>query len=272
MSVIRPPAVAGLFYPGDARTLDETVSGYLVSALDDRRSADVNRPAPKALPKALIAPHAGYVYSGAAAARAYARLAPVRDRIARVVLLGPAHRVPLRGLATTSAECWTTPLGRIEIDRAAIAAVADLLQVSVNDTAHAQEHSLEVQLPFLQKLLPGFALVPFVVGSATNEQVSEVLETLWGGPETLIVISSDLSHYLPYEQAQEIDGSTAEAIERLDWSAIGQDRACGRIPISGLLTCAQARGMAVERVALCNSGDTAGSKDRVVGYGAWVFG
>ena len=271
MAVVRPPAVAGMFYPRDGASLNQTVSRLLQDGLKARQETADQQSAPLIPPKALIAPHAGYVYSGAPAARAYAELAPIRDTVQRVVLLGPAHRVAIRGLATTSADTWQTPLGPVRIDRQAIAAVSHLHQVAVDDSAHAQEHCLEVHLPFLQRILPHFSLVPFVVGSASRDEVAEVLETLWGGPETFILISSDLSHYHPYSEAVRLDAHTAQAIEALDESRISQDQACGRIPISGLLSSARKHHLHAERVALCNSGDTSGDKSRVVGYGAWVF-
>lgn len=266
MARIRPAAIAGTFYPGDPAELDQTVTATLNAALKDAGPLDSAH-----VPKAIIAPHAGHIYSGRAAADAYIRFAPIREEVSRVVLLGPCHRVAVRGLATTSADQWVTPLGRVRIDREAIAAVSAHPHVEVRDDAHAQEHSLEVHLPFLQKLFPSFWLVPFAVGQASNEEVATVLESLWGGPETVIVISSDLSHFLTYEQAQVLDGKTAASIESFDWASIGRDQACGRIPISGLLTSGKQRGMTIDRVALCNSGDTAGTRDRVVGYGAWAL-
>ena len=266
MTRIRPAAIAGTFYEGDPAVLDRTITGFLNTALKDAGPLDS-----LTVPKAVIAPHAGHIYSGKAAADAYIRFAPARETITKVVLLGPCHRVAVRGLATTSADEWVTPLGRVPIDRDAIATVSELPFVHVHDGAHAQEHSLEVHLPFLQKLLPSFSLIPFAVGQATNEEVAQVLDALWGGPETAIVISSDLSHFLPYDEARALDGRTASAIEGFDWASIGRDQACGRVPISGLLTSAKIRGMRIDRVALCNSGDTAGSKDRVVGYGAWTL-
>lgn len=268
MAVVRPPAVAGTFYPREGASLNQTVGQLLQDGLRARlKEADQIRPPPKA----LIAPHAGYVYSGIPAARAYAELAPIRDIVKRVILLGPAHRVAIRGLATTSADIWQTPLGPVRIDRAAIDAVSHLPRVGTDDRAHAQEHCLEVHLPFLQRLLPDFTLAPFVVGGASRDEVAEVLESLWGGPETLILISSDLSHYHPYQDAVRLDTEAALAIEALDETRIGKDQACGRIPISGLLASARRHHLRAERVALCNSGDTAGDKNRVVGYGAWVF-
>jgi MEMO1 family protein len=260
MSSIRRPAVAGLFYPADrSELLDQ-----LKTLLPD--SPDVGN-----VPKAIIAPHAGYVYSGSIAASAYARLRPARERIRRVVLLGPSHRVPLRGLASSGAEAFETPLGRVPIDRDCLAALADLPQVKTLDQAHAMEHSLEVHLPFLQSMLADFALVPLVVGDATATEVAEVLERLWGGPETLIVISSDLSHYHDYATAQRMDHATCRAIETLHHQAISYEQACGRVPVSGLLEAARRHELTVETLDLRNSGDTAGPRDQVVGYGAWAF-
>lgn len=256
----RDPAVAGMFYPDDPGELRHTVDD-LINAVRTEEPA----------PKALIAPHAGYVYSGAVAASAYARLRPVHDRIERVVLLGPAHRVPFHGLAASSAEAYLTPLGAVPIDAEAMAAIADLDQVQTLDEAHRLEHSLEVQLPFLQTVLDQFKLVPLVVGDASPEAVAEVLDRLWGGPETLIVISSDLSHFHDYDTARALDRDTSTAIESLQESRIGYDHACGRNPINGLLYLARRRGLGARTVDLCNSGDTAGTRDRVVGYGAYVF-
>ncbi|MBP5856765.1 AmmeMemoRadiSam system protein B [Marivibrio halodurans] len=259
---IRPAAVAGMFYPKEPTAL---------AAMLDRMLAEAPAPTGPA-PKAIIAPHAGYVYSGALAAAAYKRLQPAAGEIERIVLLGPCHRVSVEGLATSSARAWETPLGPVPLARAQLDAVAALPQVTVSDPAHAQEHSLEVHLPFLQRLLPkGFTLAPFAVGRADAAAVAAVLEALWGGPETRIVISSDLSHYLDYETARDLDGRTAAAIEALDWRSIGREQACGRVPVSGLLDLARRRGMGIERVGLCSSGDTKGPKDRVVGYGAWAL-
>lgn len=260
MTVIRDPAVAGFFYPDDPGELRATIEALLERA--------GRQPGPA--PKALIAPHAGYVYSGAVAASAYARLLPYRDRYRRVVLLGPCHRVACRNLATSGADVFRSPLGDVPLDKTAIAAL-DAGKVSVFEPAHQFEHSLEVHLPFLQVALGRFALVPLVVGDATPETVAEVLETLWGDEETLIVISSDLSHYLSYDKAVTRDRLTCEAIEHLDAPHIGFDDACGATPVGGLLIEAKRRAMGVVTLDLRNSGDTAGSKDRVVGYGAWML-
>ena len=221
-------------------------------------------------PKVLIAPHAGYVYSGSIAATGYARVASFADDIERVVLLGPAHRVHVQGLALPKATRFETPLGTISIDRATVDTVLTLPQVVVSDEAHAQEHALEVQLPFMQQVLGTFKLVPFVVGSATPEEVAEVLDAVWGGTETLIVISSDLSHYLPYPRACAIDEFTAETILRLT-PQLTHEQACGATPINGLLLAARARGLEPQLLDLRNSGDTAGDKERVVGYGTFAF-
>jgi MEMO1 family protein len=258
---IRAPAVAGSFYPADPRRLDAEVARLLGQT----------SPPGEAAPKALIAPHAGYVYSGAVAASAFAQLREHADAIARVVVIGPAHYVPLRGLALPTAEVFATPLGRVAVDRDALAAIADLPRVTTMDAAHAPEHALEVELPFLQSVLPRFSLVPLLVGSATAQEVAAVLARLWGGAETLIVVSSDLSHYHDYETARRLDAATAQRIECGDWPALGPGDACGRWPIAGLLIEAARRGLAARRLALCNSGDTAGPRHEVVGYGAWAF-
>lgn len=229
--------------------------------------------APRAtpVPKAIVAPHAGYVYSGPIAASAYARIAPAREVITRVVLLGPSHRLPFWGLALPSVDALATPLGEVPIDKRAIAEITDLRQVHTLDGAHAAEHSLEVHLPFLQTVLAHFAVVPLAVGEANPQEVGEVLERLWGGPETLIVVSSDLSHYHDYETARRLDEATSRAIEELRPEDIAYEQACGRNPLNGLLHVARVRGLHARTIDLRSSGDTAGPRDRVVGYGAYVF-
>lgn len=256
----RPAAVAGLFYPGDSRQLSSEILAML--------SATAVPPGQQ--PKAIIAPHAGYVYSGQTAASVYSRLIAWGDRIRRVVLLGPCHRVALRGLAAPSTLAFSTPLGSVPIDQSAIASLSDLPQVSIDDAPHAPEHSLEVHLPFLQAVLESFSLIPLAVGQATAEEIAEVLERLWGGDETLIVISSDLSHYLPYDIARQIDRSTSEAILLLN-DHIQPEEACGAFPVNGFLRCASRHALRPELIDLRNSGDTAGDKSRVVGYGAFAF-
>jgi AmmeMemoRadiSam system protein B len=224
----------------------------------------------RAVPKAIIAPHAGYIYSGPIAASVYALLAPARGIIERVVLLGPTHRVAVRGLALPGVAAFATPLGTVDIDRDAVEALRQLPQVVVSAEAHALEHSLEVHLPFLQAILGKFTLVPLAVGRAGRDEVAEVLQRLWGGPETLIVVSSDLSHYLPYADAQAVDRATAKAILELV-ADISHEQACGATPVTGLTLAARQRGLKSELIDLRNSGDTAGDRDRVVGYGAFAF-
>ncbi len=263
MLSVRQPAVAGAFYPGQRPVLAQDVRAMLAQASEQ---TDLSA----RVPKAIIVPHAGYIYSGSTAALAYARLASVWGSIQRVVLLGPAHRVPVRGLALPGCGFMATPLGEVEVDQAAVDQLAHLPQVVVSRAVQAQEHSLEVQLPFLQTVLDDFKLVPLVVGDATPEEVAEVLELLWGGPETLLVISSDLSHFLPYRTAQQIDRQTTQAILDLR-GPLTHQQACGGTPINGLLLAARHHGLQPELLGLCNSGDTAGDKDRVVGYAALAF-
>lgn len=264
MHTIRQPAVAGAFYPGQTGPLASTVASLLAAARAEAPGATMPPP------KVLIVPHAGYIYSGLMAARAYVQLEPVRDTIRRVVLLGPVHRVPVRGLALPGSEAFATPLGEIDIDQEALTALKPLRQVVVSAAAHALEHSLEVQLPFLQSVLGPFKLLPLAVGDASPGEVAQVLDTLWGGPETLIVISSDLSHYLPYRAAQNIDSETVERILTLK-GPLAHEQACGGTPISGLLIAARRRHLQPQLLGLCNSGDTAGDKQRVVGYAAISF-
>ncbi len=262
MSALRPAAVAGTFYPANAGVLAADVGELLdgVDGLEPRFT----------FPKAVIAPHAGYIYSGPVAAHAYDALSPARGIVKRVVLLGPVHRVPIRGLALPDAEAFETPLGRITLDPTAVQALADLPQVVVSDRAHALEHSLEVQLPFLQRVLGTFALVPLAVGDASVREVAEVITRLWGGAETLIVVSTDMSHYHPYLDATRIDSETVARIKSLA-TDIRHEQACGATPLNGLLQVAREKGIAIRLLAACNSGDTAGGRDRVVGYSAFAL-
>lgn len=249
---IRTPVVSGSFYPANPAELRGQVEGFLT---------EVGGPE-GASPKAIIAPHAGYIYSGTVAARAYARINP--KGISRVVLLGPSHRIPFLGLAATDAEAYETALGHIPLE----AAPPDL---PFNEAAHALEHSLEVHLPFLQVVLNDFTLLPLVVGDALKEEVAETLAALWGGSETLIVVSTDLSHYHDYRTAQKLDQITSDAILALNADGLAPESACGRVPVGGLLHLARQKKLTIEQVDLRNSGDTAGSKDQVVGYGAYVL-
>jgi hypothetical protein len=264
MASIRPTAVAGAFYPADPRLLAADVAALLAGTAETT-AARTGRP-----PKAIIAPHAGYIYSGPIAASIYARLAPLRGQIRRVVLIGPAHRVWIRGVALPDASVFASPMGDVEIDAEAVASIRKLPQVSVRADAHANEHCLEVHLPFLQSVLGAFRLVPLLVGDAMPAEVADVLDALWGGDETLIVVSSDLSHYLTYHAAQAADAQTARAIVGLK-PALDSHQACGAAAINGLIELAQHRRLAVEQIDLRNSGDTAGDRERVVGYGAFAF-
>jgi len=257
---IREAAVAGSFYPADPGELQSMVHRML--------DAVARRAGPP--PKALIVPHAGYVYSGSVAAVAYARLRPYQAQYRRVVLLGPGHCLAFRGLAASSADAFRTPLGDVRTDRAALDAVPGDV-VSVIDAAHRSEHSLEVQLPFLQSVLAEFELLPLLVGDARAADVASLIDRLWGGPETLLVVSSDLSHYLPYERAREVDSMTCKAIEALEDTAIDTAQACGAAPLRGLLIAAGRRGLQALTLDLRNSGDTSGDRGRVVGYGAWLL-
>lgn len=258
---IRQPAVAGMFYPADPHELGAMLDSMLQEA----------RPPDTAPPKAIIVPHAGYIYSGPVAASAYKLIGKLADTVTRVILLGPSHRVPFYGLAASSASHFVTPLGRIPLDRSTIDRLLVEGLVTQLDQAHSLEHSLEVHLPFLQKTLKDFSLVPLVVGEASAEQVAAVLQSVWGGEETLIVISSDLSHYHDYNTAKKMDRATSDAIEHLEPEAIHYDDACGRIPVSGLLTLARKQGLHAKTIDLRNSGDTAGPRDQVVGYGAYII-
>lgn len=261
MPGIRPAAVAGLFYPDDSQILKRTLEELLANAA----VAELSAP-----PKALIVPHAGYVYSGAVAASAYARLGDLRGRIRRVVVLGPTHRVYVRGLALPEAERFATPLGEVPLDREGMQILSALPQVSQSAAAHQMEHSLEVQLPFLQQVLGDFQLLPLAVGEATAEEVAEVLEKVWGGDETLIVISSDLSHFLPDALARQVDGETVKAIQALN-PHLNHEQACGATPVNGLLLVARKHGLHPVVLDVRNSSQTAGDPARVVGYAAFAF-
>ena len=256
----RQPAVAGSFYPANPAQLHLMLDQYL----SDAASAEK-------VPKAIIAPHAGYIYSGPIAASAYARLKKAHDRITRVVLIGPSHRVAFRGLAVSRAETFTTALGLVLVDQEAVQKIVKLPFVVYFEQAHTYEHSLEVHLPFLQEMLDNFEIVPIVAGDASPEQVSQVLDALWGGEETLIVISSDLSHYHNYATARQMDKSTSRTIEKLEYEQLDFESACGRVPVSGLLKLARKKSLSIKTIDLRNSGDTAGDKSSVVGYGAYVI-
>jgi MEMO1 family protein len=255
---IRPPAVAGLFYPGEPTELRNVVSDYLAQAAT----------VAYAPPKALIVPHAGYIYSGRIAAAAYSQISHRRGQIRRVVLIGPSHRVYLQGMAVPTAEAFQTPLGVVPIDlelKGRALAHSHLIEA---DAPHANEHCLEVQLPFLQMLLDDFTLLPVALGDVAPASVANLLDESWGGEETLVLVSSDLSHYLPYDAACKLDAATIDAILHYDTDLTGE-QACGCTGINGLSHLARQRGLSIAEVARCNSGDTAGDRHRVVGYGAF---
>lgn len=256
----RLPAFAGTYYPENRQQLHQMLDQYLNDAEAGAK-----------VPKAIIAPHAGYVYSGAVAASAYIRLTKAHDLITRVVIIGPSHRFAFKGLAVSKARYFVTPFGSISVDQNAVATIAKLPFVDYLEQAHSEEHSLEVHLPFLQEMLDDFTIVPIVAGEATAEQVSQVIDTLWGGPETLIVISSDLSHYHDYATAKQLDQATSQVIEHLQYECLYNDAACGKVPVSGLLKLARDKALSIKTIDLRNSGDTVGDKSKVVGYGAYVI-
>ena len=260
-AAIRRPAVAGLFYPDSAEVLTNQVHSFLADA-DDTIDP----------PKALIAPHAGYPFSGAVAGRAYAPVRGNAHRFSRVVRLGPSHRVPFRGMAASRADYFATPMGNVRVDQQTLAQLtSERDDVVFREDAHEREHGLEVHLPFLQALLGDFSVVPLVVGDAGPEAVGSLLESVWGGPETLIAISSDLSHFMDYDSAVSRDRATSEAIEKLRYEDVHEGDACGRNPINGLLWLARRKGMEGRILDLRNSGDAGAPKDSIVGYGAYVF-
>ena len=257
----RSPAVAGRFYPRDPLELRALVTALLAAAPTGAHEA----------PKAIIVPHAGYIYSGPIAASAYVQFRPASHLIKRIVLLGPSHHVAFLGVAASAFDAFATPLGLVRCDLESSRKLASLSQVRVLDEAHAYEHALEVQLPFLQVLLDDFQIVPLVIGEASTEQVGRVVDALWGGPETRFVISSDLSHYHDWQTARDLDQQTAEAIVALQPERIGEEQACGKIAIRGMLVAARNHGLTARTLDLRNSGDTAGPHRQVVGYGAFAF-
>ena len=256
----RLPAVAGTFYPENPHLLHQMLNEYL----NDAEAA-------AKVPKVIIAPHAGYIYSGHIAATAYARLKKASDSITRVVIIGPSHRVTFSGLAVSKAQSFITPLGFVAVDQKAVATIAKLDFVNYLEEPHTYEHSIEVHLPFLQEMLDDFKIVPIVAGEATPDQVSQVIDMLWGSDETLIVISSDLSHYHEYASAKRLDKATSELIEQLQYEKISSNAACGQVPLNGLLKVARERSLSIKTIDLRNSGDTAGDKNSVVGYGTYVI-
>ncbi len=262
MEIIRDMAVAGTFYPADKNQLKLMLKGYLNDA-----------PQSNKVPKAIIVPHAGYIYSGSIAATAYARLRSTEQAIKKVLLIGPSHRVGFRGVALSTADKFSTPLGNIAIDTEAVRQLAELPFVQYLDQAHELEHSLEVQLPFLQTVLGKISLIPLVAGDSTPDQVCQIIEKFWEQDDVLIVISSDLSHFHDYQTAKKMDKKTSEIIEQLQYEELDGESACGRVPVKGLMALARKNKLAIKNIDLRNSGDTAGfaDLDRVVGYGAYVI-
>jgi AmmeMemoRadiSam system protein B len=267
---IRRPAVAGHFYPQDPQALRTAIADCFAQANRPQPAPNAARPVCASMPKALIAPHAGYLYSGPIAASAYNALGCAAHGIERVVLIGPSHFLPFRGLAVSRAEAFETPLGTVPVDDAARRDVLRVPHVVTADAPHAQEHSLEVQLPFLQVLLDEFQVLPIAAGDATAREVAAALECVWGSEETLIVVSSDLSHYLEYAAARSVDASTAQSILNCS-TELGGEQACGCVGINGLMHVARERELEVRLLDLRNSGDTAAERARVVGYGAFAL-
>lgn len=259
MNNVRKPNVAGQFYPEKANTLKEMIHSFLI---DTHVQVEEQ-------PKAIIAPHAGYLYSGPIAATIYAVLSKYKDTVKKVILIGPSHRIYFKGIAATMVDYFETPLGSVPV-----ANERDFLSspvIHINEAAFGMEHSLEVQLPFLQIVLNHFELTPLIVGDVEFSKVADVMASLWGGKETLIIVSSDLSHYKDYQAAQKLDACTSRAILNLAPQELHFEQACGLIPIQGLLHVAKQNNMQARALDVRNSGDIVGSKDRVVGYGAYCF-
>lgn len=259
MHKIKKPAVAGAFYPDEPDILNNMVE-HLFDAITWAGSS----------PKAIIAPHAGYIYSGIAAACAYQCL-EMMPYIKNIILVGPSHYIAFNGVAYSDYDTFITPLGELFVNTNLIQQIAKLPATQHFNDAFSREHCLEVQFPFLQKKLNEFTIVPLLVSGANKQTVASVLEALWGDKETLVIISSDLSHYHDYLTAQQLDSETSQAIVNLDADNIKEDSACGRIAIRGLLHLAKQKKMQAKKILQINSGDTAGDKQRVVGYGAYHF-
>ncbi len=259
MSLVRQPSVANQFYPANVLELEAQIDQYL--------SVD----ATTAIPKAIIVPHAGYIYSGGIAGQVFSNIIKVADQIKRVVLFGPAHRWGFRGVASSDVDYFLTPLGSIPVDKALQQFAVEEAGVLLEERAFDGEHCLEVQLPFLQKTLNDFKILPLIIGDCESDKVVSLMEALWGEEDTLIVISSDLSHFLDYDHCVAKDRRTADAINEKKYQTLDYHDACGRTGVKAVLKIAQEKQLTVEEVAICNSGDTAGNKERVVGYGGWLI-
>lgn len=284
MVLIRPASVSGMFYPNDLTELRNQLHGFYRDAMNimnmdaaalDKIAAEKKDTALSSsadFPKVIIAPHAGYVYSGDCAARGFVQWYQHRDRIKRIISFGPSHRMFVDGVACPTSDVWQTPVGGVMIDQPSIKRLmnAQMDIVKCDDTPHALEHSIEVHVPFMQSLFQRFLLLPFVVGRVDVNKLTQLMEYLWGDEDTVFVISTDLSHYLSYDECNQLDSETAVKIEAMDWGALSGERACGFVPLGAMLKLAQTKNMTIERVHMCNSGDVAvGDKSRVVGYGAW---
>jgi MEMO1 family protein len=260
---VRKSALSATFFEADAQRLASNVDIYLQAP-----------PALSQLPKIIIAPHAGHIYSGQTAGKAYALLAAYAAQIRRVVMFGPAHRVYFKGIALPGAGSFETPLGEMPLDTLGLATIADLPFINTRPDAHAQEHCLEVHVPFLQRSLPNATLVPLLVGDTPHEAVAQVMQRLWGDSETIFVISTDLSHFHTYDQANTIDSATCEKILAFD-ASLNHDQACGATPVNGALQLAKQRGLRITQIGRLNSGDTAGNtpegRQRVVGYASFAL-
>ncbi|MDP2698471.1 AmmeMemoRadiSam system protein B [Thalassospira sp.] len=264
--ITRPPAIAGTFYPADADELARQINGLLAQA----RVAP-SPPGKDSPPKAIIVPHAGLMFSGAIAADGFATVAGLCDRVKRIVIIGPAHRMAFQGMAVATADTFATPLGPLAVDMDAIQTALTLPSVQILDAAHRDEHGLEIELPFIQRLLGDVKIVPVLVSRCAPRHVFDLIEKLWGGSETLIVISSDLSHFYDDATARHKDARTRDLIMAFDTKNLGPDDACGALPIAGLLLSARKRAMTVTTLSMGNSGNASGDTSRVVGYGAWAF-
>ncbi|WP_404426095.1 AmmeMemoRadiSam system protein B [Thalassospira australica] len=267
MPLIRPPAIAGTFYPAAPDMLRSEIDGLIHAAVESQTENDTP------IPKAIIVPHAGLMFSGAIAGLGFATVRALKGTVKRIVIIGPAHRMAFQGIAIARADGFATPIGDVRCDLAGLQAALAWPQVQVLDEAHRLEHGLEIELPFIQRLFgedADIGIVPLLVSRCSAWQVHEVIEALWGGPETLIVISSDLSHFHDYDTAKRIDDNTRAMIERFDAESITSGDACGALPVAGMLMSARKRGMRIRTLGMCNSGDVTGDKSRVVGYGAWA--
>ena len=260
MEKIKQADVAGMFYPGEEASLRQMVDGFIQKAL----SFDLR-------PRAIIAPHAGYIYSGSIAGTAYKTIAAVRDQIENVIIMSPAHRFYLRGIALHMADAFATPLGNIPVNIGIVKKIKQFSSVQWEERSFIQEHGLETHLPFIQRAFkPGIKIVPMIVGECQESEVAEILESVWEDPRNFVIISSDLSHFHSYADAKKLDRNTVDLIQNLDSQSLDTEFACGHYPICGLLNLARNRKLKIKALDIRSSGDTAGSKESVVGYGSFA--